>query len=91
MAQKMTPEHPDWQVFFLKLVMELNFRNEYKGNKPAVVDDCDDTFIKSMRILTRMGDIDVSASLAGFREQGVDCDCKVCLRIFYGKDKEGGE
>jgi hypothetical protein len=55
MARIMTPEHPDWKVFFLKLVMELDFRNEYKDNRAIVVDDCDNTFAKTIRILTKMG------------------------------------
>jgi len=88
MAQKMTPDHPSWDVFFLKLVRKLDFRNEYKNSKSDVVDDCDHTFKKTISILTSMGNADIPATLANFREQGADCDCKVCLRDFYGKDKK---
>jgi hypothetical protein len=90
MARIMTPEHPDWKVFFLKLVMELDFRNEYKDNRAIVVDDCDNTFAKTIRILTKMGGVDIPSTLANFREQGADCDCKVCLQEF-SEYHEGGK
>jgi hypothetical protein len=85
----MTPKHPDWQVFFLKLILALDFRNEYDGKKTSVVDDCDNTFNKTIRILAKMGGVDVQGTLANFREQGADCDCKVCLQEFSDYDKGG--
>jgi hypothetical protein len=89
MARIMTPKHPDWQVFFLKLVLALDFRNEYKDNRPTVVDDCDDTFNKTIRILAKMENVDVPGTLAKFREMGAGCDCQVCFLNFSDYDKGG--
>ena len=67
MAELMTPDCLRWDEFVKKLKRKLN--------RSA----CNNDYSFSRKILTKMGDVDIDASIEFFKENGGHCDCEVIL------------
>lgn len=78
----MTPQHPRWDEFAERLEGPggCNFR---KDEEDGIIWNCPKLRHRPLAtaILTAMGDIDVPASLAYFKERGGYCDCEILFNV----------
>lgn len=79
----LTPEHPRWDELLIPLMgrdgcdMRADVFKGWTWN-------CDGAFTKTRAILTRMGGVDVDATIAFFMERGASCDCEVVFNVTAG-------
>ncbi len=77
----MTKDHPRWEEFLDRLVGPegCNFREDADGK---VVQDCCGVYQPlAIRILKKMGGIDIPASIEYFEENGGFCDCEILFNV----------
>jgi hypothetical protein len=76
----MSPESPRWDEFCDRLEGPegCNIRETHNGQ---VLWTCNSTYVFTRKILKRMGNIDVDASLAYFAAHGGYCDCEILTNI----------
>ena len=75
----MTPEHPKWDEFTLRLDGQEGVNRQGEGDDMTWT--CENDFTAARKILGTIEGVDVEASLQYFNDNGAACDCEILLNI----------
>ena len=85
MKEIMTTKNKRWKEFLERLEGKegCNFREEEPDNTESVVWECLGGMDKTLaaKILNKMGNVNIKATLEYFEENGGYCDCEILMNV----------
>ena len=85
MGGLMTPNHPQWEEFIIRLSSEEGINTRLEGDSLKWSGDHSERMVFTRYVLAEFAGVDVETSIAWFRNQGWRCDCRV---IFFSDATE---